>query len=238
MSLCSRIASIALAGLVALSGTTRSQTPPNEWFANCGDAKLSSSHRVARTRILVAPDGKHAAYSESTTRAVPAYKCTYTSRLFVRGAGSPDFKLVFIQNPSLYALGNGIEPLDWSADSRYLLVQLWIWQEASDWGASEILVWDSKNDFAEHPQNVLERTFEKRCSGVIRAIGFDTGNRVIVNLAPFYEEDEDAPATDSCVRVEGRWILNFTFGALERAPADVHIQHNAHWSANRGSSKK
>jgi hypothetical protein len=96
--------------------------------ADCYDKasnKLVGSMLVRRP-VILSPDGKYQAYAENEAVAYrgAGAECVNTARLFVKGPGEKEFRLAYLQEPSLYTLFNEINIVDWSPDSRYLLAEL------------------------------------------------------------------------------------------------------------------
>jgi hypothetical protein len=106
--------------------------------------------RVVRTPFLVSRDRQHRAYVQveaivKKQEEVPV-RCSNTSRLYVASPGESEFRLVFRLEPRRHLQGNGIRLVDWSPDSRLLLVDMHQWQYASDSIGNSPLIYDVEAD--------------------------------------------------------------------------------------------
>jgi len=143
----------------------------------------------------------------------------------VRASARPRqaFQLVFLKKGWRFALGNGLRLVQWSADGRFLLVEVWIGQFASDWASNDVLVYDARDDLAvELPlARILKDHFGKGCEASVNPLGFDEKDRVLLDLNPWFEEGDDQPAAESCLRAQSvawpskrspvkvRWLRRF-----------------------------
>ncbi len=216
--------------------------------ASCYDGasgKLVGS-RLVRSPAFTSPDGRYRAYSEVEAVAfkVPekdwnrwsTAECANTAKLFVAGPKSNVFRLVFLQEPTRYQLLNGIGLVDWSPDSRRLLLKLGLGQYASDWGGTVVLLYDA--DYGVFSQRELtgeafNRYVGKDCTAVIEALGFSPEGKVLLKAGPYFDIGEDAPRTDSCVKKEGFWLLDAGKETVSPLPDDYKMQRYGKFQEDR-----
>ena len=127
------------------------QTLPSCYEGSTGNLVGS---RTSRTRVLVSPEGRYRAYAENEAVAFkvsehdPKRKlwidCANTSRLFVVGPGDKAFRPVLILEPVPQRLGNSLGLVDWSPDSRYLLLGVGFWQWASDYFEGQTRLYEAE----------------------------------------------------------------------------------------------
>ncbi len=216
---------VMFGAMVSARGETRQNRTPGE-YVDCGQVEHRRIWRE-RTPTLTAPDGRHAAYAIVEARTTPGGEspCATTSRLFIRSASAGSFRLAYLKTASFGANGNGIRLIDWSADSRYLLVEIAMGQWGSDWGDWEILVYDTRSEYAQVPitYHLLECYFGHECDAYVRPLGFVKGG-VAVEVRPSYDAEGLLEPT-SCVKESARFVLNFFSGELAPLPAGIEIRH-------------
>src|SRR5947207_13038296 len=73
---------------------------------------------------------------------------------------------VSMEEPRIYMTGNTLTLVDWSADSRYLLMQLFDFQYASDAASPSMLLYDTRNQYFLSPlvDDTFGRLFNKTCN--------------------------------------------------------------------------
>ena len=116
---------------------TNSQGRPMSTNATCYEGstgKLTGTHK-SRASVLFSPDGRYQAYAESEAVASPntgSEECQNTSKLFVAGPNSQNFRAVLVIKPSRERHGNDIEIVDWSPAGHHLLLAQGWWEWSSD----------------------------------------------------------------------------------------------------------
>ncbi len=182
-------------------------------FATCYDSvneKLVGSMLVRRP-VLVSPDGKFQAYAENEAVAHlgAGAECVSTAKLFVKGPGEKEFRLVYLQEPDLYELISQIDLVDWSPDSHHLLAELFLGQWGSDSGGFSPLLYNAWNGVFS-PENFVSTAFSIHighdCPYVNKALGFAPDGGVVLRVQPDYDE-EGIMDPASCVKKEGLWLL-------------------------------
>lgn len=183
----------------------------------CSEKPLAP--RYARSPVLVSPNGQLRAYVEVSASVVersendpPFPFCANRSNVFMAGAKSGDYRLVYMEEPTRSMLGNGINPVDWSPDSRYLLLELWRWQYGSDVFSSYLLVYDVKMDLFRDPdlKSIFGKRFRKECWGVdVQGLGFTAGGKIVLAA------EDDKTLGTACLEKRSLWLLD---------PDQVHPQ--------------
>lgn len=166
---------------------------------------------LVRSPVFVSPDGRHQAFVENEAVAYPGRgpECVNNAKLFVKGPGDKEFRLAYLQEPTTYQLYSHIEIVDWSPDSRDLLVQLFIGQWGSDWGAFSPLLyhaWDGVFSSQNMVSTALSTHFGYGCSYGVRTLGFSPDGGVVLKIQPVFDE-EGALDPKSCVKKQGLWLL-------------------------------
>jgi hypothetical protein len=65
----------------------------------------------------------------------------------------------------------------------------------------------------------------RNCAVVFQPAGFSRNGIPIVTAEPFFEEGEDQPDTESCVRKKGLWFVDSRAPSVTRLPGSYKIQH-------------
>src|SRR6266404_4541833 len=167
-----------------------SETAPATCFDKTTQKLVGSM--LVRSRVFVSPDRNYQAYAENEAVAHNAgEKCVNTAKLFVKGPSEKGFRLVYLEEPSRYALLNNIRIVDWSPDNRPLL-------------------YDS-TDGVFYSQKVVATALNIRfghdCAFVLQTMGFAADGGVVLKIRPSLDEAEGTVEPDSCVKQEGLWLL-------------------------------
>ena len=201
----------------------------------CGEKPPFSTH-VVRSETFVAPDGKRRAYTEVEARALYPQRpagysgplCVNNSRLFVANEGQ-DFKIVFLQEPSDQETGNSLRQVDWSADSRRLLLELAEWQYETPSITRSILIYDSRNTTFQQPDfgQIFRKQFRIECSLDIHANGFTPEGKIIFETHPLSPEEEEVLSLPSCSRKKEIYEMDRTTETIIALPNAPKLQRNA-----------
>jgi hypothetical protein len=195
---------------------TETTTRLNCWGEPAGGTFGS---RIARSPLFVSPDGRRSAWSEVralavTGRASDMRACQNISTLMVAEGGGA-YQSAFQQRPGAEGRnGNSLTIVDWSPDSRFLLVELATWTYPTDRDNPLLLVYDGVTrqvadlDAAE----AVTRTFGRACRTAFSAGGFTSDGRVVVRLRP---SESPPPQTTQCVGSELLFVVDRTGGRLE-----------------------
>lgn len=180
-------------------------------FVTCFKEPVGS--RLARGPVLVSPDGRFRAYTEVEARAVKVgddVACVNRSRLYV-GVGSQPYENVFIEEPRLYMQGNALTLVDWSPDSRYLLMQLFDFQYASDAASPSVLVYDTRYQYFLSPvvDDVFGRHFNKTCNVRADPLGFSPQGTIVLKAANWVEMDGESSGPCLPKGKDSQWELDF-----------------------------
>jgi len=200
----------------------------------CGDKAAVS--RTVTSDIFVSPDDKRRAYARVVARAVAGQAnwertfaaCVNNSSLFVGSNGNP-FELVFLEEATDIESGNSLEIVDWSADSRRLLLQLAQWQYGSPGVTRSPLVYQAEFGIFQQPD--LSRSFRKQfgidCSLEVRVAGYSADGKIVIETTPLTPEEEEVLAIPSCSRKKSQWVLTISSESLTPLPENPKIVRNA-----------
>jgi len=229
--------------LAALQSTSKDTK-----YVSCWDKKqsLTGSHLV-RSPILTSSDGRHRAYVEVEATAYEpqdkhAYSgplCANTSRLYVAGPEDKTFRLVYLQSPTRWELGNSLKLVDWAPGGTQLLVELTTWQYESEGDFTEFILFSP--DFgvitkADLP-GILSGRFGKDCGSENSAIGFTLEENVVLAVSPLEDSYENEGAT-SCVKQKTLLALDMEHGLKDTAkvlPSSFSVRHYGHFPEPQAS---
>jgi hypothetical protein len=190
-----------------------------------------------RTVVLESPDGKYRAYAE--TEAV-AHKrkaaegdedveCENKSGLFVAGPQNRQFRQVMSVLPRSDLSGNSIILVDWSRQGHELLIGEGVWAYGSDFGGTEIRIYDADSGTLSS-ESFVEEAFRKyagkECIGVYQPKGFSEDGGIVVKAGPYFEEGEEQPRSESCMAKEGNWLIGPAHNAIRQLPDDYIPKHH------------
>lgn len=213
------------------------ETPPSPDTSHvtCGD-KPPLASRTVRSDILVSPDGKRRAYAEVEAHAVYPQRpanysgplCVNNSRLFL-ASEAPEFKIIFLQEPTDQENGNSLRPVDWSADSRRLLLELVEWQNESPGVVRSIVLYDSRNGTFQQPDltHIFQKQFNLECSLDVHVLGFTAEGRIVFAAEPLSPEEEEVFGVASCARKKETYEMDRATETIVSIPGAPKIQHNA-----------
>ena len=206
-------------------------------YASCYEkstGRLVGSNKSV-TSVLASPDGRYRAYAESEAVASQSpsaanAECQNTSKLFVSGPKSANFRLVLVVKPLPEALGNNIDLVDWSPNGNRLLLAQGVWQWGSDAGGITVRIYDAESENLSR-ESLVDEAFSthvgKNCAGVFYPVGFSSSGQVVLTAGPFFEEGEDKPVEDSCVQQKGFWLMDTSIPAVTRLPDNYRIERYA-----------
>ena len=209
----------------------------NEGVPLCYDptsGKPVGKSMVFRGPAYVSPDGRRRAYAENELRVRGTSgafdDCTNNSRLFVADAPGEAFRLVLLQVPSPYRLGNGIKIVDWSPDGRILLIEAGWFQYGSEAGETVPRRYYAESGIFSEEDSVPQAFSDlagKNCAVVIQALGFSADGGLLLKGKPWFDLGDEKPSNDSCLTKEGLWLLDAKKGALSPLPNDYRVTHYA-----------
>jgi hypothetical protein len=225
--------------LLGWAPAVRAQTNPafkanDTSYVTCGDKAAIS--RTVSSDIFVSPDGKRRAYTRVVATAVSGQvnpersfrMCVNNSSLFVSSNGDA-FDFVFLQEASDIETGNSLHIIDWSADSRRLLLELAQWQYDSPGVTRSPVVYQAEPGVFQQPD--LSRSFHKEfgidCSLDVHVAGFSSEGKIVIDTGPMSPEDEEVLAIPSCSRKKSQWVLNASSESIAALPENAKIVHNA-----------
>ena len=221
----------------------RAQTPPptgtpakaaTTELVTCGD-KPPLVSRTVRTDTLISPDGKHRAYGEVEATALFTQRasgysgplCVNNSRLYVANE-SQDFKIVFLQEPTDMENGNGLRLVDWSSDSRRLLIELVDWHYEQPGVNHSILIYDTRYTTFQQPDlaRALAKAYAHDCSFNFHVAGFNPAGKIILEADPLSPEEEEVEGAPSCARKTTWFEMDRSTETLVSVPEAPKLQHN------------
>ena len=225
-------------GLLAACAWAQSNPPQqlanDTSYVTCGE-KPPVSRRV-RSDVFISPDGKRRAYAEVEAVAVHPQKtagytgpaCVNRSRLFVADTDG-QFKLVFLQEATDTEPGNSLAIVDWSEDSRDLLLQLAQWQYDSPGVTRSPLVYDTGWTIFQQPDmgQVFGKHFNMDCGADVHVLGFLPEAKIAIETKPLSPESEEVLGLQSCSKKKSEWALTVGSETLTPLPETAKIQHYA-----------
>jgi hypothetical protein len=212
-------------------------------FATCYDktgGRLKGSELV-RSPKYVSPDDKYRAYTENESDGFnptedskgEGFVCVSTARLFVAGPGDKTFRLVFLQEPTRDSLLSNLQIIDWSPDSRYLPLNLYISQWGTDLVGENVLLFDAYYGVF-WPQDFVDRQWidheGRRCSSVITARGFSRKGDLLLTVGPYFSDGESEPDADSCEKQPRLWAFDQTKATFSALPPDYKVLRFGTWA--------
>jgi len=199
-------------------------------MVSCLDAPQGT--RSVRGEVLVAPDGKARAYVEVESRAVAPDKtivnlprCANTSRLWLR-EGSGSYRLIYLESPFDLEAGNGLRLVDWSSDSRRLLIERTHWQFESEDEIRSVLLYDAHTGLFQEPDldHIARKLFDTKCALNTHVLGFAVDGNILLEARPLTPEEEEVQAVQSCVKKATRWKLAPASEKLEPVESTTPVQ--------------
>lgn len=227
-----------LCGNTPVMSNSSRQVPARDSNVSCYDkdsGKLAGPDKK-RTVVLESPDGKYRAYAETeavthkkrTAQAGEYGECENRSGLFVAGPPNRQFRQVMSMLPRPDLSGNSIRLVDWSRQGHQLLIGGGVWGYGSDFGGSEIRIYDADSGTLSS-ESFVEEAFRKyagkECIGVYEPIGFSEDGGIVVKAEPYFEEGEEEPRSESCVAKEGNWLIGPAHEAIRQLPDDYIPKH-------------
>jgi len=184
-------------------------------FLTCWDENSKNyGSRSARGPVLISPNGLHEAYAKAEAFAQRSADsggqetCKNKSTLFVGRGGKAQFDSVYVyQGATGEAQGNGIQLIDWSADSRILVADLLTWYYFSEGWEHNILTYSTRTGSVEKKSlnELFSAALHKDCHVEAQLKGFLRDGRVALRVIPL--DEEEGP---SCVDQEGMWALDIS----------------------------
>jgi len=211
--------------------------PPNGVTCFDSRSKKPARSQSSKSPILVSPDGQYRAFTENKATAftppIPELfrlrdvDCVNTSRLLVAGPGKQPFLMRYMAEPTTDILGNSIQIVDWSPDSRFLLLMVWTWQYASDFGSEGIRILDVQSGASEAGMlsDAMRSPSGGTCSFDVKALGFSPEGNVVFRIWPTYEDLGNEPDFDSCVKKDGLRLFDIKKRVVTPLPDDYQVLH-------------
>jgi len=199
-------------------------------MVSCLDPPLGT--KTVRSDGLVAPDGKTQAYVEVESRAIAPDKtilnlprCANTSRLSLR-EGSVNYRLIYLESPFDQEAGNGLRLVDWSADSRRLLIERARWQFETEDETHGVLLYDAHTGLFQEPDldHITRKLFDAKCALNTHVLGFAADGKILLEAHPLTPEEEEVQAVQSCVKKATRWKLAPASEKLEPVESATPVQ--------------
>ena len=201
-------------------------------FVSCCDESWKDCKSTdVRGPVLIAPDGRHRAYAEVKAQVTGKLQgdndmpdCHNHTTLFVSTDGKT-FNAVFDYKGEQSVDGNGIQLIDWSADSNTLIADLIVWKYYSEGWAHDVLIHSaaSGNTKRQPLNDVFSKIAKQPCAVDAELLGFLNDGRISVHVIPS-DEFEDAP----CVG-ESRWAMNASNFDLNAVQKDLSAKKNGHF---------
>lgn len=220
------------------NGKPSSKVPEGDSYASCYDTDSGKLVGPAkrRTFVLESPDGRYRAYGETTAvthkrkngHGDEDMECENETGLFVAGAWNESFRQVVSVLPRHGLSGNSISLVDWSREGHQLLIGEGLWGYGSDFGGTEIRVYDADSGTLSS-ESLVDEAFRKHagkeCIGVYQPVGFSEDGGIIVKAGPYFDEGEEQPRPESCMAKESIWLIGPARDAIRQLPDDYMPKH-------------
>jgi len=223
----------ALSAQSASSAQTRQPASADTSHVVCSEKPSAS--RTVRTEVYASPDGHHRAYAEVEARALSAAQkgqsgpsCVNNSRLFI-ATDNNNFQIAFLQEASDSETGNALRIVDWSADSRRLLLELAQWSYDSPGVTNTPIIFDARHGVFQHfdLNHALSKQFGVECSLQVRVSGFASDGKIALETQPLSPEEEEVLALPTCAKKKAYWLLSPSSETLAALPDAAKASHNA-----------
>jgi hypothetical protein len=200
-------------------------------FATCYDSQTGAlrGSQLVRTPVLTSPDGRYRAYAENEAMASDRRngpECQNVSKLYVAAGGSGGFELVFTERPQETRLLSAISLVDWSRDSRFLLLNELLGQWGSDFTNYVVRTYDTLTGAMSDEglvENALTKHMGGRCWFSVDAKGFSPTNGIVIELGPVFDEEGNLQRA-SCVKTAGLWLLGPETNELNSLRSDYAVR--------------
>jgi hypothetical protein len=227
-----------LYGYAQVKAKSPSTLPGEDSYASCYDkesGKLVGPDK-SRTFVFESPDGRYQAYAETTAvthkrknaQGDEEVECENKTELFVKGPQNQKFRQVMSVLPRSTLSGNSISLIDWSRQGHQLLIGEGLWGYGSDFGGTEIRIYDADSRTLS-TESLVDEAFRKHagkeCIGVYQPVGFSEDGGIIVKAGPYFDDDEEQPRPESCMAKEGIWLIGPAYGVIRQLPDHSMPKH-------------
>lgn len=193
----------------ALTGSGQLPTEPSP-DVSC----MPNQPREYMSQVLVSPNGQHQAFTHVLAQPVEhptkSWECVDTADLYVRSVGDRDFRIVHRDKGDLVFGARGILPVDWSPDSRYLLLFAYHGEYYTDNVGYLILLYDvhEKRTLNLDYLEAMGRFYGKTCmDGFVEVLGFTPKGEVVFEISE--SPLDGVPIGNSCPESRfGVWALD------------------------------
>jgi hypothetical protein len=225
-------------GYAQVKPRSSSKIPGEDSYASCYDnvsGKLVGPDN-RRTFVLESPDGRYQAYAETeavthkrkNAQGDEEVECENKTGLFVADARNEKFRQVVSVLPRPNLSGNSISLIDWSRQRHRLLIGEGLWGYGSDFGGTEIRIYDADSGTLSS-ESFVEEAFRKHagkeCIGVYQPVGFSEDGGIIVKAGPYFDDGEEQPRSESCMAKESIWLIGPAHESIRQLPGDYIPKH-------------
>jgi hypothetical protein len=222
-------ASLFLVMAWSTAGQNNTSSADTTASVSCWNEVFKDYHtRFARSKDYVAPDSHLRAYATVRAKAVAAnseeQQCENESALFV--ANGKAARAVLTQSASDTAgQGNGIQIIDWSADSKQLLADAMTWHYFSEDLKHHAIVYNvSSGSLQRLDLDKLFSEYAKQdCEIDGRIRGFASDGSVVLEVWPI----DEVYGESSCVKRRSIWQLKPSSHQLTQLPSKFKLKRNA-----------
>jgi hypothetical protein len=192
-------------------GQVTGPTGPDTAYAPCLEGQVGV--RSYQSPVLVSPDGLWRAYANVEGRSGGDVGCSNISTLQIQNPTNSAFEVVHTVKPEPYLQGNGLKLVSWSLQRHLLVIEVSVWQYASDAGGNSMLVYDADRKRTIEPDLArlfAQRCGKKECTFVIGdVLGFDSRNRVLFSADDRIDPGDGEPVPETrCIGRPSVWALD------------------------------
>lgn len=205
---------------IAQDGSTQDRNSKDTLYLSCKIHPDPAVHEFIESRrqkgpIVTSPDGRYRAYVEveAINDSSESYSCTNTSQLYFSDSDANDFKIIKQLDPVSGWKGNGMRVVEWSPDSRYLLLAMNQWVYYSEGFTPYPVIFDTElrqfyvanlYEIIQPPPECNWCAWEEEDPFQAKTVGFDTPPLVLVNISYSCNLSDE----EDCSNTERLWRLD------------------------------
>lgn len=207
--------------------------------AICDDVKPQPGKPVViHGPYIISPDGVHKAYARVEVQLPDSehrgeYDCRNHTTLFMakgpNGRYDPILDVTGADNPTR---GNGLQLIDWSADSETLLADLLTWYYDSEGAEHNFILYSSRT--GSLTQKSLSEVFmsvsHEDCRFDGEIMGFLADGQIALRTVYVHDEIEE---WNPCVKSTGFWAMNASNFRLTKISGRQVVKHNGHFEESK-----
>jgi len=201
----------------------------------CEDVKAQPGKPIViRGPYLISPDGDHKAYARVEVQLPDSehkdeYDCRNHTTLFTSKGPNGRFDSILdvagVDNPTR---GNGLQLVDWSADSETLLADLLTWYYGSEGTEHNLVLYSSRTGSLTQKSlsEVFKSVSHEDCRFDGEIMGFLADGQIALRTVHEHDEIEE---WNPCAKSTGFWAMNPFDFRLTKISGQQVVRHNGHF---------